>query len=68
MDCNLLPRRGALCDALGAEEDTARAGFKLRNHLVIRPGSLADIEIIAWGDSDNMVCGPRRRCRRLGSI
>ena len=55
MNGYLLPRCRAVRDALGTEQYTARAGFQLRNHLIIRPGSLADIEIIACGDADDLV-------------
>src|SRR5438874_8182602 len=71
MNGYLLPRCRTVGDALGAEQYTARAGFKLRSHLIIRPGSLADIEIIALGDTDDLECGPRRRCSRhryIGSV
>src|SRR5436190_24160480 len=43
MNGYLLPRCRTVGDALGAEQYTARAGFKLRSHLIIRPGSLADL-------------------------
>jgi hypothetical protein len=46
MNRDLLPRCVAVRDALGAEQYTARAGFKPRNHRIIRPGPLAHIEII----------------------
>src|SRR5207245_8676310 len=61
MNGYLLPRCRTVGDALGAEQYTARAGFKLRSHLIIRPGSLADIEIIALGDTDDLECGRRLR-------
>src|SRR6266566_1923848 len=61
MNGYLLPRCRAARDALGAEQYTARVGFKLRNHLIIRAGSLADIQIIALGDADDLVCGSWRR-------
>ena len=47
MNGYLLPRCRAARDALGAEQYIARVGFKLRNHLRVRAGSLAHIEIIA---------------------
>src|SRR5882724_3544430 len=71
MNGYLLPCCRAVRDALGAEQYTARAGFKLRNYLIIRSGFLADIEIIALGDADDLVCDPRRRCSRhrfIGSV
>src|SRR5206468_10857793 len=71
MNSYLLPRCRTVGDALGAEQYTARAGFKLRSHLIIRPGSLADIEIIALRDTDDLECGPKRRCSRhryIGSV
>jgi hypothetical protein len=71
MNGYLLPRCRAVRDALGAEQYTAHAGFKLRNHLIIRPGSLADIEIIALGYTDDLVCGLMWRCSRqryVGSV
>ena len=67
----LLPRCVALRDALGAEQYTARAGFKLRNRVIIRTGPPADIEIIALGNADDLVCDSRRRCSRhrfIGSV
>src|SRR5262249_46011322 len=71
MNGYLLPRCVAVRDAPGAEQYTARARFKRRNHVIIRTGSLADIEIIALGDANDLVCGPRWRCSRhrfIGSV
>src|SRR5262245_49588005 len=51
MNGYLLPRCPVLRDAVGAEQYTARVGFKLRDHLINEPGSLADIQIIALGDA-----------------
>jgi len=64
MNSYLLPRCRAVRDTLGAEQYAARAGFKSRDHLMIRPGSLAKIEIIALGNADHLVRRPGRRCSR----